>query len=79
MMNTINFVGVEGKVLQVSPHGNYVVVELSDRITIVGTFSNRYNWEENSDQSSGFTGFITYIGLKSPQELDLEVVSCLPE
>ena len=69
MMNTINFAGVEGKVVQSSPHGNYVTVSLSDRITIVGTYSNKFNWEENSDQSSGFTGFITYIGLKSPQEL----------
>lgn len=68
-MDTINFAGIDGKVIQSSPHGNYQVLELSDRITIVGTFSNQFNWEENSDPSSGFTGFITYIGLKSPQEL----------
>ena len=64
MKITINFVGVEGKVLQVSPHGNYVVVELSDRITIIGTYSNKFNWPESTDESSGFTSFITYIGLK---------------
>jgi hypothetical protein len=68
MMNKINFAGIEGKVLQVSPHGNYIVVELSDRITIVGTYSNKFHWPESTDESSGFTSFITYIGLKQ-QEL----------
>jgi hypothetical protein len=67
MMNTINFAGIEGKVLQVSPHGNYVTVSLSDRITIVGTFSNKFNWPESTDESSGFTSFITYIGLKQQE------------
>jgi hypothetical protein len=67
MMNTINFAGIEGKVLQVSPHGNYQVVELSDRITIVGTYSNKFHWPESTDESSGFTSFITYIGLKQQE------------
>jgi|688.fasta_scaffold38588_4 hypothetical protein len=67
MMNTINFAGIEGKVLQVSPHGNYVTVSLSDRITIVGTFSNKFHWPESTDESSGFTSFITYIGLKQQE------------
>ena len=64
-METINFCGIKGKVIQSSPHGNYVVVSLSDRITIVGTFSNQFNWSESEDQSSGFLSFITYIGLRS--------------
>ena len=67
MMNTINFAGIEGKVLQVSPHGNYQVVELSERITIVGTYSNKFHWPESTDESSGFTSFITYIGLKQQE------------
>ncbi|MBO1066498.1 MULTISPECIES: hypothetical protein [Dolichospermum] len=74
MMNKINFAGIEGKVLQVSPHGNYQVVELSDsealrrnRITIVGTYSNKFHWPESTDESSGFTSFITYIGLKQQE------------
>jgi len=36
-MNTITFAGIPGKVIKSSPHNNYVVVELCDRITIVGT------------------------------------------
>ncbi|MEA5609822.1 hypothetical protein [Nodularia spumigena] len=67
MMNKINFAGIEGKVLQVSPHGNYQVVELSERITIVGTYSNKFHWTESTDESSGFTSFITYIGLKQQE------------
>ncbi|MFB2891967.1 hypothetical protein ACE1CI_03370 [Aerosakkonemataceae cyanobacterium BLCC-F50] len=69
-METINFAGIEGKVIQSSPHGNYVVVTLSDRITIVGTFNNAFNWQESEDQSSGFLSFITYIGLRSPSEIN---------
>ena len=68
-METINFCGIEGFVVQSSPHGNYLVVQLSDRISIVGTFSNQFNWEESPDVSSGFISFITYIGLRSPTEL----------
>jgi hypothetical protein len=64
-MHTINFSGIEGKIIQSSPHGNYLVVQLSDRITIIGTFSNKFNWSESPETNSGFTSFITYIGLKS--------------
>lgn len=67
-MNTIKFAGVEGKVLETSPHGNYLIVELGDRIVICGTFSNQFNWQESPDISSGFVSFITYIGLKSNSE-----------
>jgi hypothetical protein len=64
----ITFAGIEGKVVETSPHGNYLVVELSDRITICGTFSNQWNWEEMPDISSGFESFITYIGVRSLSE-----------
>ncbi len=67
-MNKINFAGIEGEVKSVSPHGNYLTIKLSDRITIVGTFSNRFHWEESPDSDSGFKSFITYIGLKSYSE-----------
>jgi hypothetical protein len=63
-MSKINFAGMNGEVLEASPHGNYLVVKLSDRITIIGCFKNKFNWEESTDESSGFTSFITYIGLK---------------
>lgn len=69
-METINFSGIKGKVIQSSPHGNFLAVSLSDRITIVGTFNNAFNWEPSEDQSSGFTSFITYIGLRKPSELN---------
>jgi len=68
VMETINFAGIEGEVIESSPHNNYLVVRLSDRITICGTFSNQWNWEEAPDISSGFESFITYIGVRSPLE-----------
>ncbi|MFB2983398.1 hypothetical protein [Microseira sp. BLCC-F43] len=64
----INFCGLEGKIIESSPHGNYLVVELSDRITICGTFSNQFYWQESPDEDSGFISFITYIGLRSHSE-----------
>ncbi|MFB2970379.1 hypothetical protein ACE1CD_15505 [Aerosakkonema sp. BLCC-F183] len=69
-METINFAGIKGKVIQSSPHGNYLVVSLSDRISITGTFSNQFNWEESEDETSGFLSFITYIGLRSQHEAE---------
>jgi hypothetical protein len=69
-METINFSGIKGQVIHTSPHGNYVTVKLSDRITITGTYSNQFNWEESEDQSSGFLSFITYIGLRSQPEAE---------
>ncbi len=64
-MDKINFAGVEGEVIETSPHGSYIVVKLSDRITIVGTTNNQYNWQERPDAASGFESFITYIGVES--------------
>jgi hypothetical protein len=68
VVETINFAGIEGEVIESSAHGNYVVVRLSDRITVIGTFSNEFNWQEAPDASSGFESFITYIGVRSPLE-----------
>lgn len=68
-MNRITFIGINGKILNSSPHGNYLVVQLSKRITIVGTFSNQFNWQESPDLDSGFTSFITYIGLRNELEV----------
>ena len=68
IMDKINFAGVEGEVIETSPHGSYVVVKLSDRITIVGTTNNQYNWQEMPDAASGFESFITYIGIRSKTE-----------
>ncbi|MBD2499863.1 hypothetical protein [Anabaena azotica] len=67
-MNKINFAGIECQVLQSSPHGNYIVVKLSKRIVICGTYSNQFNWDESPDLDSGFTSFITYIGLRNELE-----------
>lgn len=64
-METITFAGIEGEVIESSPHNNYLVVRLSARITIVGTFSNQFCWQEMPDASSGFEIFITYIGVRS--------------
>ncbi len=64
-MNIINFSGIEGEITETSPHGSYVVVKLSDRITSFGTTNNQFNWQESPDVSSGIESFITYIGLGS--------------
>ena len=64
-MEKINFAGIEGEVIETSPHGSYVVVRLSDRITIVGTTNNQFNWQEMPDAASGFESFVTYIGVRS--------------
>lgn len=77
-MKTITFAGIKGKVIQSSPHRNYLVVELNDRTTIVGTFSNQFNWEEMPDVSSGFKSFITYIGIRSTAEAEA-VMECVTE
>jgi len=61
-MATLTFAGIEGQILETSPNGNYVTLQLSDRVSIVGTFSNDYNWDEVYESDSGFLAFITYIG-----------------
>lgn len=61
----INFNGIKGEVIESSPHGNYLVVKLSDRITICGTLTNIWNWEINEDQASGFKSFLTYVGFNT--------------
>jgi hypothetical protein len=66
-MNKIIFAGIQGQVLESSPHGNFLVVKLSDRITIVGTFSNEFQWNPQEDEDSGFESFITYVGVRCSQ------------
>ncbi|MDB9513921.1 hypothetical protein PN499_22225 [Kamptonema animale CS-326] len=66
----ITFAGIKGRIKKTSPHGNFLVVELSDRITICGTFSNQFLWEESPEIESGFESFITYIGLESDSEVE---------
>ena len=61
-METITFAGINGVIKEVSPHGNFITVVLFDRLVIVGTTDNQFNWDENKDEESGFLGFITYIG-----------------
>jgi hypothetical protein len=62
-MKTVKFAGIEGTVKESSPHGSYLVLQLSERVTICGTFSNQWNWEESHDIDSGFISFITYVGI----------------
>ena len=68
VMETIDFAGIEGQIIESSPHSNYLVVKLTDRITVCGTFSNQFEWESMPDISSGFESFITYIGVRSSIE-----------
>ena len=64
-MSRLTFNGLKGAVVEQSPHGNFVVVKLNRRVTICGTFSNQFCWEEKPDADSGFESFITYVGLKA--------------
>lgn len=66
----ITFNGIKGQIIEKSPHGNYLVVELTNEVTICGTFSNIWNWEENPEIESGFISFITYIGVDSTSNLE---------
>ena len=64
-MSRLTFNGIEGTVVEQSPHGNFLVVRLTRRVVICGTYSNQFCWEESHDAESGFESFITYVGLKS--------------
>ena len=67
-METITFAGINGVIKEVSPHGNFITVVLFDRLVIVGTTDNQFNWDENRDEESGFLAFITYIGTTGENE-----------
>jgi hypothetical protein len=69
-MNTLSFAGQPVVVQSVSPHGNYVVLQLNERLTVCGTFFNTFHWEESPDADSGFVSFILYLGLASTTELE---------
>lgn len=73
MTNTLKFAGKVCEVLKTSPHGNYVVLKLTDRVSIVGTYSNKFKWEQSQDLDSGFESFIAYIGMTLA---DLESGEC---
>lgn len=76
-MNTITFAGINGQIIEQSEHGNYLLVKLSNRISICGTYSNQFHWQENHEPDSGFKSFITYIGFSSDriQQKYLELIS----
>ena len=74
-MKSITFNGIKGQVIESSPHGNYLVVELTDEITICGTFSNQWNWVINPEIQSGFKSFITYYGVMKPDSEIEELIN----
>lgn len=63
MTQTVTFAGQVCEVLKTSAHGNYLVLKLTDRVSVVGTYSNKFKWEESPDLDSGFQSFILYIGM----------------
>ena len=75
-MNTITFAGINGQVIESSEHGNYLVIKLSLRISICGTFSNIWQWQESPESESGFKSFVTYIGFNNDriQQKYLELI-----
>ena len=64
-MNEINFAGIKGKIIESSPHSNYLVVQLSNRISVCGTYSNQFNWSESRESESGFISFLVYVGFNT--------------
>jgi len=80
----ITFAGIQGQILESSPHGSFLVVKLSDQITIVGTPNNPYSWQESPDEDSGFESFITYVGVRSeaglmPSRVDADRTYKMPK
>jgi len=68
-MKTIRFNGMSGRVIESSPHGNYLVVQLNKRVYVCGTYSNQFNWQENPDADSGFIASLVYVGGNTRQEV----------
>lgn len=64
-MNTITFAGINGQIIESSEHGNYLVIKLTNRISICGTYTNIWYWREQPDNDSNFKSFITYIGFNT--------------
>jgi len=71
-MTNITFAGIEGEIIESSPHSSFLVVKLSDRIIICGVIAGRnmWHWDIASDEDSGFESFITYVGVRSQSEAD---------
>ncbi|MDB9315618.1 hypothetical protein PN462_21070 [Spirulina sp. CS-785/01] len=69
-MSNLTFAGLSGEIIQTSPNGSFTVVRLSDRVYICGSANNKYKWEENPDEDSGFQAFITYVGIQNESELN---------
>jgi len=71
-MTNITFAGIEGEIIESSPHSSFLVVKLSDRIIICGVIAGRnmWHWDIASDDDSGFESFITYVGVRSQSESD---------
>lgn len=65
MNEIIKFNGMKGEIIEASPHDNYLVVKLSNRISICGTRSNIWNWETIKQDKNGFIGVLTYIGFNT--------------
>jgi hypothetical protein len=72
IMTKITFAGISGEITATSPHNNYLVVQLSDRVAICGTYSNIWNWSEINEIQSGFESFITYISLNRSELLTVQ-------
>lgn len=70
MIKNITFAGIKGEIIECSPHSSFLVVKLSERITICGVINGRniWNWDIAEDEDSGFESFITYIGVRSQTE-----------
>ncbi|MFM1842235.1 MAG: hypothetical protein RLZZ490_971 [Cyanobacteriota bacterium] len=69
-MKTITFAGIEGTIISQSPHGNFVCVSLADHLTVCGTYSNKFKWEDSPESESGFNSFIVYLGVNSNAEVE---------
>lgn len=62
-MNQVIFADLKGQIIESSEHGNYLVIKLTNRISICATKTNIWNWQESP--SGNFKSFITYIGFNS--------------
>ena len=72
-MEKLNFGGIEGQVLALSPHNSYFLFKLSERAVIRGIYTSDFVWDSTTDNLNGFDPnlFTLYLGVRSTIEATL--------
>ncbi|MEG4396435.1 hypothetical protein [Microcoleus sp. BROC3] len=72
-MQKLNFGGIQGTVIALSPHNSYFLVKLSERAVIRGIYTKDFVWDETTDNVKGFHPnlFTLYLAVRSTIEAKL--------